>query len=120
MPAGEANLIRRHRLADESIGVEADFGRNDQVFSPLSQNAAENFLRRARSINICGIEKIAADLDKAIEDFARRCFVGLAPKCHTSEAKLRNLQSSTATQTIFHVLQTPQQPSLDLHSPCPN
>src|SRR5258708_35682691 len=95
MPAREADLIRRDRLAHENIRVEADFRRHNQIFSPLSENSAENFFRRARRINVGGIEEIAADIYKAVENFSRSFFVCFTSKRHASKTKFRNLEPGT-------------------------
>ncbi len=66
MPTGEADLIGRDRLAHENVRVEADFGRDNQVFSTLAENTSENLLRRAGRINVGGVQEIAANLNKPI------------------------------------------------------
>jgi len=95
MPARKADLIGRDGFAHENIGVEADFSCDYQIFSPLAENTSENFLRRARRINVGGIEKISTDLDEAVENFCCSFFVSLTSKRHASEAKLRNFEPGT-------------------------
>ena len=95
MAARQADLIGRDGFAHENIGVEADFGRDYQIFSPLAENSSKDFLRRARRINIGGIEKISADLDEPVENFCRGFFVSLTSKRHASKAKLRNFEPGT-------------------------
>src|SRR5713101_3523892 len=114
VPAGEAYLIRRDRLADERICIEANFRCDYEVFSTLADNSSEDFLRRADRINISGIKKIAADLDIAIEDFAGGGFICLAAKGHASEAQFRNFESSSAESPIFHCFSNPPQLSFVL------
>src|SRR5271163_3529221 len=94
MPAGEADLIRHDRFAHENIRVEADFCRDDQIFSPLAENSSENFFRSARRINIGGVEKISANLNESVENFSCSFFVCLSSKRHASKAKFRNLETS--------------------------
>src|SRR5271169_3912381 len=92
MPAREADLIRTHRLADKNIRVEADFGRDNQVFSPLAENSSEDFFRRAGRINVRGVEEIAANFNESVENFSRSFFVCLSSKRHASKTKFRNFQ----------------------------
>src|ERR1700678_3459701 len=96
MPAREADLIGRDGLAHENISVEADFGGDDQIFAPIAENAPENFFRRARRINIGGIEEIATDFNESIENFSRSFFFCFTSKRHASKTKLGNFESSTA------------------------
>ncbi len=88
-------MIRRDGLAHENIRVEANFSRHNQIFSPLTENSAENFFGRARRINIRSIKEIAADLDKPVENFSRSFFVCFTSKRHASKAKFRNLEPGT-------------------------
>src|SRR5208282_1970585 len=95
MPAGEADLIRPDRLAHKNISVETNFRRDNQIFSPLADNSPEDLLRRARRINVRGVEEIAANLDEPVENFSRGFFIGLTSKRHASEAKFRNFEPGT-------------------------
>ena len=86
MPAREADLIGRDRLAHENIRVKADFGRDNQIFSTFTENSSENFLRRAGRINVRGVQKIAANLNKPIENFSGSFFVCFTSKRHATKA----------------------------------
>ena len=96
MPARESNLIRRHRLAHENIRVEPNFCRDNQIFSPRADDSPENFLRRARRVDVRGVEEITPDLDKPVENFSRCGFICFASKRHAAKAKFRYFQSRTA------------------------
>src|ERR1700685_3506029 len=96
MPAREADLIGRNGFAHENIGVEADFCGDDQIFTPIAENAPENFFRRTRRINIGGIEEIAAYFYESIENFSCCFFVCFSSKRHASKTKLGNFESSSA------------------------
>src|SRR5271169_2049397 len=96
MPAREADLIGRDGLAHENICVEADFCRDDQISAAIAENPPEKFFRRARRLNIRGIEEIAADFNEPIENFCRRFFVCFSSKRHASKTKFGNFESSTA------------------------
>src|ERR1700691_598109 len=95
MPAREADLIGRNGFDHENIGVEADFCGDDQIFTPIAEDAPENFFRRTRRINIGGIEEIATDFNESIENFSRSFFVCFTSKRHASKKKLENFEPNT-------------------------
>src|SRR5579885_248808 len=86
MPARQADVVRGNGLAKKDIRVEADFGREDHRLTAILDDAAGNFFGSAGCIDVGGIEKVAAEVDKAIDNFPRGSLVGLASERHATEA----------------------------------
>src|SRR5581483_7342255 len=84
--ARQPDLVGRDGLAEKDVRVEADLGGEDHGLAALLDDASGDFFRSAGGIDVGGIEKIAAEIDKAIDNPARGSLVGLASEGHAAEA----------------------------------